>query len=140
MKVTIEGADAIRGLRHAVATRGASYVYQAPGPGADVCVYAWPDDTGTIAPSCIVGMALEHLGVPLDLIIAQGNAETIPGVARGLSLYGYVFSHPAIAVLHVAQLAQDKRRDWGQALDAAEKEILNWKTPPGPPQGPPHAE
>lgn len=106
--VVITEADALNGLRTAVAARGASYTYRAPDNGPTRwCVYAWTYTPGEYEPMCIVGHALSTLGVPLRLMYHCANDETVAGLADQLTNHGYVLTPDAVSVLAAAQHVQD---------------------------------
>jgi len=135
--LTITDEDALRGLRHAVSVKGPDHVYTPPVAGHTACVYVWELD-GQLSPQCIVGFALHHLGVPLELMHATGcNDINIGGLAGRLLKHGYVFQESSIDILRAAQVVQDwamrvldfctcdvcRQQDatWGAALAAAEE-------------------
>lgn len=141
--VTFDETDALCGLRAAVAEKGADYKYEPPAGGPQyACVYVWETD-GTLAPRCIVGYALHHMGVPLELLrtpMSNGTAECgsdgpdedVRYLAQRLQPHGYVLTEGAVRVLQAAQNVQDEvftflvydnTRDvtWGAALKAAEE-------------------
>lgn len=133
--ITANASDALRGLRHAVDLKGRDYIYEAPDPDVPTCVYAWRDpDTHQLVPSCVVGHALHHLGVPLNLMYECGNEEQVHSLVDRLllKLGVEVVTPAALECFREAQRVQDAALDgfdtegnriedcsWGAALDAA---------------------
>lgn len=106
--MTITPDDALRALRAVVAEKGADYVYKSPAEGpTGTCVYVW-DVAGQLQPQCIVGCALHHLGVPLELM-AQGetNSINVHALAANLAQKGYVIEPDAQLIFRSAQIVQD---------------------------------
>lgn len=131
--IVIDKEDALNGLRAAVATKGADYVYESPplNDGLYMCLYVQEID-GELHPRCIIGYALHHLGVPLQVLAAaDNNNENVRELAHRLRDHGYQLTDDAIEVLQAAQIEQDsamghnfgspEKANWGAALAAAEK-------------------
>jgi hypothetical protein len=144
----ITGADALKALRHVVAEKGPDHYYTPPVEGHSSCVYVWPNSkTDELEPHCIVGYALHHLNVPLELIATSGfNMVNIQGLAANLRHEGYVILGDAIVIFRAAQSIQDAamrdpamtgcgcdsckeytnrpaatEANWGKALEMAER-------------------
>jgi hypothetical protein len=120
MHITFQ--DAHRAVKEAVKAKGEDYVYMnptsaepdAPGP----CSYVHGD-----TPGCIVGHALHNLGVSIDLLRAMDcSDEPIIDTAYELELVpaGVTMTEKAIQFFTAAQMHQDMRARWGEALRAAE--------------------
>jgi hypothetical protein len=117
--ITITAADAIDALIHIVDSKGTDFRYQ-----IIPCKYA-VDGT----PSCGVGQALSHLGVPLqvisDLDIANSGTGLAARAMRPFLLQNDVdLNYEASRVLEAFQSVQDygSRDDtatWGTALARA---------------------
>lgn len=140
----INTVHAIEALRAVVAEAGADHTYQPP-PGAptDTCVYVW-ETNGQLQPICIVGKALDYLGIPLELMgqPERINAQTIGGLIAHLRQHGYDFTMGALCTLRAAQVAQDAAIQdaaiqdaatgesppptWGVALQYAEAQAAKW--------------
>lgn len=135
IKLEISGQQALDALRHVVNEVGPQHVYQTPAPELGSCVYAWPVN-GDLKPQCIIGYALAHLGIPLQLIHDLGNDMNIHGLAVKLSAHGYRLTPAALTIFRTAQYVQDailvpgtqeptpevaERCTWGKALAAAER-------------------
>jgi hypothetical protein len=106
-------AAVIRELRIAVATRGDGYIYPRrtgdfDGPS---CQYVRNDQ-----PSCLAGVVLHALGVPLDRLAVADHGDGMRAdlLARELG----AFDRTA-RVLYTAQVAQDGGSNWGRALENA---------------------
>lgn len=135
--LTIDRADAIRGLRAAVANKGSYYVYrQRP-------MYVMRNEDGSLTGACIVGCALAALGVPLELMFHGYNHGSAGILAMDLRRKGVHITDDALACFYAAQAIQDRGCDatffvgptsWGAALAAAERVAFEpWRPPP--PQG-----
>lgn len=118
--------DALRGLAAAVSARGAEHVDPAaeylaapifaqlrPGAGRGPTRQRY---TGTCP--CMVGSALDILGVPRQVLAAT---DLVTGCTRitDLHLSGVELSDAARLVFAAAQDAQDSATTWGHALETA---------------------
>lgn len=68
-------------------------------------------------PQCLVGAVLHRHGVPLD-VLADCEGILADGLATDA---GLPLSPSAARILDIAQVVQDGRRPWREALTAAEK-------------------
>jgi len=146
LKLVIDEDDALKGLRYAVKTKGPGYLYESPIEDASACVYVAEDGDGALYPACIGGVALYHLGVPLEMMYPDGNDESIAGLAETLKPRGYVITRGAIAVIRAAQQVQDAAlkddmdeesrarlrarfpdASWGAALRAAHNKLMEMR-------------
>lgn len=118
----------LEAIDHAVGVRGADYVDPATGqvsPGE--CKYVRGG-----APSCIIGTALAHLGVPLEVLeeIDDSDDPTVGGGEDFLQILheaDVTFAPHVRPVLAVAQITQDSGRTWGQAQDKARQKAAEWR-------------
>lgn len=137
MTIVIDKPAVLAGLRHAVAVKGADYVYQSPPESPDGCVYvAINPVTRQLRPSCVAGWALHHAGVSLGHMFEAANEAEVNVLAvhLGTERYGgYIITPAALECLRQAQRIQDAALDgfdtagniigdcsWGAALAAAE--------------------
>jgi len=128
MKIEIDSEKALALLKRAVEERGADYVD--PNAGGEIpCTYAYPDDSGVIHPSCIVGHALYYAGVrdeTLRDVADVGDASELRGWFTEQYREGIIDEEveitPSAATLFlVAQRKQDLGRTWGEALNDAQR-------------------
>jgi hypothetical protein len=115
MHITFQ--DAHRAVKEAVKAKGEDYVYADPDPQGS-CSYVHGD-----TPGCIVGHALHNLGVSIDLLRAM-DCSDVPIFAAAYELElvpaGVTATEKALQFFTAAQMHQDMRATWGQALRAAE--------------------
>lgn len=109
----ITAEQMLEALRQSVAAQGEGFVYGYVDE-TDACVYI--DNDG--APSCLVGHALSRL--------LPGTWREVPGVegntdARSLDTNEEFLEYDAKLVAEAAQMSQDLRETWGEALSAAEE-------------------
>jgi hypothetical protein len=72
-------------------------------------------------PGCIIGMALSHLGVSLDVLIAMDDDDDPTITVGGGSVLGgsgITLDRQALAAFKEAQAAQDVGSSWGVAVQA----------------------
>lgn len=116
--IVIDEVAALRGLRYAVNLKGPGH--HSPGRRYAVADYA----AGTLAPCCMVGTALAHLGVAPSVMAACGNSRTIGVIALSLRYSGIEITPQAVRLLAEAQQIQDDHKGadsrWGAALRGAE--------------------
>lgn len=134
--IKIDKRKAIELLEAAVAERGADYVY---GDHFNECLYAsYVEDRAVPVPSCIVGVAMNKLGIPADrLVDIYGTVPEVSGDFE--NEVGILLSENAIKVFRAAQIIQDAslsgslyddvhekstkvvkaEQTWGKALEAA---------------------
>lgn len=112
----IYALDVLRGLREIVAEFGPDTRRE--------CTYLTYEDAATeevpIAPHCIAGVFLHREGVPLSAL-QQCEGSTVDIVGAKLDEYVTVESG-AMRLLRIAQNEQDNGNDWGEALEAAQRE------------------
>lgn len=130
--IEINRAKAINLLEQAVVDRGQDFEYvhpdkitahpetgeQAPMNGC------WYEVNG--APSCGVGLALHLAGVPLTVLDALDQVDgdtSISNVAWILEDNQVHLTEEALAVFTTFQTNQDIYATWGNALEAAKKEM-----------------
>jgi hypothetical protein len=119
-RVKLSEAQIMDTLREVVAEQP-DYVYAAPQhmarPNVESCFYVHADaDSTNIRPGCLVGAVLYRLGVPLERLAAHEGT--------GASCVTSVLVNTddrAVAVLDLAQGAQDKGSTWSEALAHAER-------------------
>jgi hypothetical protein len=103
---------ALNALRQCVDERGGFYVYE-----STVC-RNWERDTDQ--PGCIVGLALFKLGVPRAFLKDESHETmSIRALVPYLKGTGITLSKPAIRAFWIAQILQDRRATWGDAVVAA---------------------
>lgn len=123
-------------LRGVVAERGEDYIYQSPriarsaGPN---CAYA-VSVNGVLQASCGVGMVLAEVGVPLELMEYDYEADSGAKYAlygashnlRDIASDGVVgFDRMSVALLEGFQVMQDDGYPWGKALAAGIRAAVN---------------
>lgn len=124
---------ALEAIDHAVAVGGADYVDPATVHGptgwttGGTCQYVRGG-----APSCIIGTALAHLGVPLEVLEKIDNSDdpTVVGgsdFARILHQADVTFAPHVRPVMAVAQIIQDSGGTWGDARDKARQKAAEWR-------------
>lgn len=124
---------ALEAIEYAVGVRGADYVDPATVQGAT----GWTNG-GTCqyvrggAPSCIIGTALAHLGVPLEVLEVIDNSDdpTVGGGEDFLQILheaDVTFAQHVRPVLAVAQIIQDSGGTWGDARDKARQKAAEWR-------------
>lgn len=74
-------------------------------------------------PECLIGVALHHLGVPLDTLrdmdaCMDGSIDAIQALTV-LGGAGFAFTPEALGFAVVAQAAQDARDSWGDSVARA---------------------
>lgn len=106
MHITLDMA--VDATRKAVAQKGADHV-------VDYCRY-YVESTGK--GSCIVGTALEILGVDLVKVFEGVNGETFTD--KYLIHHGITLDEGAMLFFREAQWEQDSMETWGFALACAE--------------------
>jgi len=120
--VTVEltTTNVLAALEAVVAERGAGWVYPDEWRDDGVCRYVVDG-----CPACIVGAALAHLGVPVDLLTAHEGVGAW-ALLESLGRTGAVtVVGPAVAMLYGVQVVQDggppdrAPGTWGEALAAA---------------------
>lgn len=111
--------DAIRSeLERALELRGVDYVY--PKGETGLCNYVRDAE-----PSCLVGVVLHSVGVPLERLSAAdrdyfGSGTLAGELLRDLVGEGVIgITERGIRALETAQLKQDTDEPWGVAVDAA---------------------
>jgi hypothetical protein len=106
----------------AIEQRGADFVYPEDwkvdvGYGKTGCVY-YKKDVGA---ACIIGKALENLGVDVEKLQDGGTANWW---SAGMALaHVGVRDNPLMEAATIAQSRQDKGKPWGEALDAFDREL-----------------
>lgn len=124
---------ALEAIDLAVGVRGADYVDPATVHGptgwttGGECKYVRGG-----APSCIIGTALAHLGVPLDALeeIDDSDDPTVGGgsdFVRILRQADVTFAQHVLPVLAVAQITQDSGHTWGLAQEKARQKAAEWR-------------
>lgn len=105
-------------LDKAIAERGADYRYAQTDIG---CSYAEWDDSGTPAPSCVVGFVVNAIDRETFEAVARTEAKEGTFPAGHLEEYQLVqFEDEDVAqALTLAQEAQDEGLTWGQARNYA---------------------
>jgi hypothetical protein len=113
---------ALDAMGWAVEQRGEGYVDERAAYGS--CRYVLARQ-----PSCLVGMALHHLGVDLDLLSSMDAFGLDPEAGRDpaisadgrpyLEENGVTMDDQALGVFKQAQIEQDKGNTWGTALEVA---------------------
>ncbi|GAA3473847.1 hypothetical protein [Nonomuraea roseola] len=112
----VTDAEMIDTLKAVVAEKP-DYVYGAPehmADGTGQCYYVHTDaeNEEKLAPGCLVGVALNRLGVPLETLQKHeaDNAFCVIGrVVEGIS-------DVALEFAHLLQIRQDNGATWGEAL------------------------
>ena len=109
---TLTTGEFLHALRQVVAEKGESYTYPESERDAwDVCRY-WHNGQ----PSCIIGHALDALGVVVPPSLEGMSANSIFREWRA--------KDPVTRAALAAQRAQDRGATWGEALSAAELEVV----------------
>lgn len=118
----IRSYDSLRALEEVVAAAGRDHVYRKTNKAQDygpACVY-FDDDNS--CPSCGVGKALHHLGVPLHVLAQMDNcgdsAISSRCVIDVLDANGWTITGAALRDFVAFQTAQDDQFEWGVALDS----------------------
>ena len=124
-RIVIDQATALDLLRQVVAEHGADTVYQG---ATEYYVYA---EYGV--PSCLVGHALHHAGVPVSELERLGDGE-IAEVRLPDCLH---LTEQARLVFSAAETAQDSTCTWGEALRADENQVTDSRTTPSAATSPP---
>lgn len=111
---TITGKQALEALRKAVELRGADFIYPEEWrtESHGQCRYVHEGQ-----PACIVGVALDTLGVNL---IGRANASA-DALLINPSWSDVDVTLEATRIFYRAQVTQDNRQTWGAALAAAEQ-------------------
>lgn len=112
----IDKPKAIELLERAVAEKGADYVDPGSQFGRGGCRYVRDDACG-----CIVGHAYFYAGATIDELKEMDANPDDPGVdslawAEELPIET---ADEAVRAFSVAQVAQDRGKTWGEALEAA---------------------
>lgn len=73
-------------------------------------------------PLCIVGVALELVGLRRDMLMPFANFARVDSVtfAKALAQHNYSMTDGAVKVFRAAQSASDDGAPWGEALQEAE--------------------
>jgi hypothetical protein len=121
-KMILDADGAIRALRTVVFEKGADYVY--PGTSGDKC-FNFVDGE----PSCIVGSVLALLGLTFEQADRLGvsGSSSAWDTTRELNLdddFEWTITEQAKQIFGEAQTVQDNRKTWGEALAAAEAEVI----------------
>lgn len=126
---------AVESLEAAAKKRGASFV-------AEVCRYARRidiNDPNKLDCYCLVGTALHHFGVPLEVLQEMDTYDTeyerradieeihcvgdtsinAPHAIRVLAKHGFSMSQEAMEIFTRAQVMQDTGHNWGDAVSHA---------------------
>lgn len=129
--IEINRSKAISLLELAVDRRGPDFVYSQPrkeintrSHGRVMEYGCWYEAGG--APSCGVGLALHLAGVQLNVLDDMDQVEgdtSIDKVAWVLEDNGVHLTEEALAVFTTFQTNQDFHATWGNALEAAKKEM-----------------
>lgn len=110
--VTLDKRGAVHLLRMAVRDYGADHELPKGAPAAYF--------NGN-SPLCMVGVALEIIGLRRDMLGIYANGARCDGQTfqKALAQHNYMFTEGAIKVLRAAQVAQDDGAPWGEALEEA---------------------
>lgn len=116
MTIMINEEEAVKLLTAAVEERGSDFVYEKP-DGESTCLYVHQDPTtGNVSPGCMVGLALNRAGIPLNVM--QGDLSSAKGLLLALKRSGYVnYTSAASNIFSEVQHRQDTGIPWGDALD-----------------------
>lgn len=117
-RIVIDADEAERLLKAAVKERGEGYVYQPTMDSGGSCLYVHQDERGNDVPGCLIGLALNKAGLPLDTLKAH-NWVSIRTLSKSLPIE---ITSQALDVLTMAQMRQDQRRPWGEAVSRALEE------------------
>lgn len=109
---TLDGPTALRLLREVVAERP-DYVYKSPEGATATCVYTYQGK-----PSCLVAHVLVRAGFDIKRIEELDGGGTIGTAAEEADL---PLPPDVVDILYAAQLPQDSRQPWREALAAAEE-------------------
>ncbi|MFI2909436.1 hypothetical protein ACG2OD_14420 [Streptomyces sp. PDY-4] len=116
---------ALTTLRDVVAERP-EYVYSAPeymkdGRDDGMCYYVHTDETGElVSAGCVVGVVLNRLGIPLDVLAEEEERPAYRVVARLFP----EFSKRALNTFNDVQMSQDEGEPWGTAYAKATGETI----------------
>lgn len=119
--ITIDLARARELINECIDDRGEDYVYEKPS-GSSVCLYVHHYEEGVSSAGCIVGMALNKAGIPLDEIDTQMNASHLLRLLEDNEMLEV--SNNAVEYLQYVQDRQDKGATWADARAYAELEML----------------
>ncbi len=109
--------EALKTALRTVAQGSPGYVYEAPEwmePGVNRCYYVHRarEDESLLAPGCMVGYALNALGVPLESL---KEWEACPA-SQVVAAFFPDASADVIAAYRVAQARQDRGDTWGKSI------------------------
>lgn len=126
----LDGLGALGVLRVVVLDKGHDFVYRRAELGMS-CVNFTHD-----GPSCIVGHALERLGVTADEahvldIDGEVSADTTCRVLNEADNFGWEFTPEAVSLFTTVQVVQDSGQSWGYALDRAAEQLAEMLTDRG---------
>jgi len=107
MTIEITEENFTRAMEEAVRERGEGYCYQEDYDGPN-CKYQVDGQ-----PACLIGLALDKLGVPYDESWEHNGASDVLGRLRA--------SGRVMVAAHAAQRFQDIGHPWGAALEAYKK-------------------
>ena len=128
-QVAVKGADYIT-LDHVAAVEGADYIT------LNLCTYFKVAATDTHEnpqllnePSCIVGHVFHALGVSGLKFNPELNGTVVSGLLDRptdhsnylLEEFGLDFTKEAVELLRIAQVEQDQRSPWGDAVQTAKR-------------------
>ncbi|WP_458085763.1 hypothetical protein [Streptomyces malaysiensis] len=109
-------AEQLEATIREVAAERPDYIYKTP-EGSDICRYVHTDnDSGVQIPGCLIGHALNRLGVPLaDLCRNEGtDAASVIHTYTTLGTWD-----PAVMAAENAQFEQDQGSTWSEAVRIA---------------------
>lgn len=93
--------------------RGRDFVYEAPPGSGGVCQYVWKG-----APSCMIGVYLVDLGLPLEAFQSVSAMDVHDLFADGrLDEWDFTAAPEAIRAMGQLQQLQDDGYAWGDAYD-----------------------
>lgn len=121
-KMILDAEGALRTLRLVVFEKGADYVYPEALRISDMGCRNFFNE----APSCIVGHALNMLGLSYEAAVAAKVTDGMgiySTAARldGFSDFEWEITNEAMTVFATAQSHQDNGHSWGDALAASER-------------------
>lgn len=117
--MTITSDDIMKALREVVAEQP-DHVYCRPEHMSTrhACLYVHTSENGDRVPGCVVGHALERVGIPL-VWMAQYEGSSAVGITAGL---GIQVDAATGVFLNDVQMGQDAGQSWGEALTQAEED------------------
>jgi hypothetical protein len=125
MTITLTDADRrfTEAIRAVVAEAGRDHVYELRDDDDEydgVCEYVRDDQ-----PSCLIAQALARVGVPVDVLARYENRSSDWVMEKlGERYPEWTFSRPIIFAARQAQIKQDQEKEWGEALDAFERGLV----------------